>query len=52
MRWWEVGDRMKSLQTTRTRVDDLRRDREDFEWMLEEAKSGTSIGGLEDALWK
>lgn len=39
-------DLTKSLQTTRTEEDDMRRDREESKRMLEEARSGTTIGVL------
>lgn len=46
----EVLDLIESLQTTRTKVDDLRMDKEDSEWLLEEAWSGIALGALQDSL--
>lgn len=41
---------IESLHTTRTKVDALREEREEFERMLEEAQPWTTIEALQDAL--
>lgn len=48
----EVSDLTESLQTARTKVDDLHREREEVERMLDEARIGAAIGELRSALWE
>lgn len=46
----EIADLIESLHTTRTEVDALREEREESERMLEEARTGIAIIGLQDVI--